>query len=92
MLINLSIKLFCSTAGTTGAVLTCPLEVVKTRLQSSVTSFVQVNVHAALRLLPSQQVVTVACGDVLVNQNSVLEVRSNKHCQRSTQGLVTCLR
>ena len=33
------------TAGTTGAVLTCPLEVVKTRLQSSVSSFVNLHFH-----------------------------------------------
>ncbi|XP_012938953.1 solute carrier family 25 member 36 [Aplysia californica] len=80
------------TAGTTGAVITCPLEVVKTRLQSSVTSFVQVNVHAALRLLPSQQVVTLGASncDVIVNQNSVLDVP--KQQSRPCQGLVACLR
>jgi len=84
----------CSTAGTTGAVLTCPLEVVKTRLQSSVSSFVQVNVHAALRLLPSQQVVTVngGCADVIVNRNSVLDTSKLTKQRQASQGLVSCLR
>ena len=83
------------TAGTTGAVLTCPLEVVKTRLQSSVTSFVQVNVHAALRLIPNpQQVVslgTTGYSDIIVNQNYVVDV-ANQGKRSQSQGLVVCLR
>lgn len=78
------------TAGTTGAVLTCPLEVVKTRLQSSVTSFVQVNVNAAIRLLPSSQQVlnlgTNSC-DVIVNPNA-----NNQTKPRPSQGLIAILR
>ncbi|KAK3803604.1 hypothetical protein RRG08_023322 [Elysia crispata] len=79
------------TAGTTGAVLTCPLEVVKTRLQSSVSSFVQVNVHAALRLLPQQQVVTISThsGHVSVGAESMLAQTKPK---QPSHGLVLCLR
>ncbi|GFO09988.1 solute carrier family 25 member 36 [Plakobranchus ocellatus] len=79
------------TAGTTGAVLTCPLEVVKTRLQSSVSSFVQVNVHAALRLLPSQQVVTLSThsGPLSVEAESVL---THAKPGQPTHGLIRCLR
>jgi solute carrier family 25 protein 33/36 len=80
------------TAGTTGAVLTCPLEVVKTRLQSSASSYVHVNVHAALRLLPSQQVVTISAHNchVAVNPDTLLD-RSQYRSQQS-RGLILCLR
>lgn len=79
------------TAGTTGAVLTCPLEVVKTRLQSSVSSFVQVNVHAALRLLPQQQVVTISThtGHLSVGAESVLTQTKPK---QPSHGLILCLK
>ncbi|RUS72628.1 hypothetical protein EGW08_019602 [Elysia chlorotica] len=79
------------TAGTTGAVLTCPLEVVKTRLQSSVSSFVQCNVHAALRLLPQQQVVTISThsGHVSVGAESML---TQAKPRQPSHGLVVCLR
>ncbi|XP_059145050.1 solute carrier family 25 member 36-like [Physella acuta] len=79
------------TAGTTGAVLTCPLEVVKTRLQSSVSSsFIHVNVRSALRMLPSQQVVTIStCShNCQVNDN----VLDNKKYRLSQSQLVNCLR
>ncbi|KAH9513471.1 Pyrimidine nucleotide transporter, mitochondrial [Bulinus truncatus] len=80
------------TAGTTGAVLTCPLEVVKTRLQSSVSSFVHVNVHSALRLLPSQQVVaisTCAHNCQVVHNDTVLDPRKYR---RHNSQIVGCLR
>ncbi|KAK0061418.1 solute carrier family 25 member 36 [Biomphalaria pfeifferi] len=80
------------TAGTTGAVLTCPLEVVKTRLQSSVSSFVQVNVHAALRLLPSQQVVAISTcthGCQVVHNDAVLDPSKYKKHQFQ---IVSCLK
>ncbi|CAL1532619.1 unnamed protein product [Lymnaea stagnalis] len=84
---------FYSTAGTTGAVLTCPLEVVKTRLQSSVSSFVQVNVQSALRLLPSQQMVTLStCTHncpVAVGSDAVLD---NRKFRKSQSQLINCLR
>ncbi|BFZ23875.1 hypothetical protein BsWGS_26914 [Bradybaena similaris] len=80
------------TAGTTGAVLTCPLEVVKTRLQSSKSSYVQVNVHTALRLLPSQQVVAISAHNchLAVNSDTVLD--RDKYRSRQTRGLIVCLR
>lgn len=84
--------LYFSTAGTTGAVLTCPLEVVKTRLQSSVSSsFIHVNVRSALRMLPSQQVVTIStCShNCQVNNDNVLD---NKKYRLSQSQLVNCLR
>ena len=39
----------CSIAGTFGAVLTCPLEVIKTRYQSSQTAFSQGNTELYLK-------------------------------------------
>jgi len=85
------------TAGTTGAVLTCPLEVVKTRLQSSVSSFVQVNVNAALRLIPApQQVVSLGTSgynSILVNQSHSVDIHSQaSHCKGHNQKLVAILR
>ncbi|KAK2180100.1 hypothetical protein NP493_459g01034 [Ridgeia piscesae] len=48
---------FCSVGGTAGAVITCPLEVVKTRLQSSCATFqtpTSVYVHQVVQQCPSQ--------------------------------------
>ncbi|CAG5118461.1 unnamed protein product [Candidula unifasciata] len=80
------------TAGTTGAVLTCPLEVVKTRLQSSKSSYVHVNVHTALRLLPPQQVVAISAHNCHVAVNSETCLDRSKYGSRQSRGLIVCLR
>uniref|UniRef100_A0A0B6Y5J1 Solute carrier family 25 member 36 n=1 Tax=Arion vulgaris TaxID=1028688 RepID=A0A0B6Y5J1_9EUPU len=80
------------TAGTTGAVLTCPLEVVKTRLQSSKSAYVHVNVHTALRLLPPQQVVTLSAHNCHVAVSSDTVLNRSKFRSKQSRGLIICLR
>ncbi|KAK7497990.1 hypothetical protein BaRGS_00010861 [Batillaria attramentaria] len=78
--------------GTAGAVLTCPLEVVKTRLQSSgATTFLYVN-PARFRLAWQQTQVLHMC--TACNSNIPVDSATQllQHGRSKTAGIVACLR
>lgn len=92
---NLSSWILCSVAGTAGAIATCPLEVVKTRLQSSVATFNNTSGKSQL-LSPrqGQQQRAHLCTIANTRLNAVHIALCTPHNlqKRGSVGLYRCLR
>ncbi|XP_050412192.1 solute carrier family 25 member 36 [Patella vulgata] len=76
------------TAGTVGAILTCPLEVVKTRLQSSIATFGPSFV-TDVRVLSASAASQSSCGNIALNN---VEHYSSGGKGRVSLGIILCLR
>lgn len=80
-------------AGTTGAVLTCPLEVVKTRLQSSVAVFGPTNPMVVTKVnLVTTTVPSAATYTTCTSMSGTQSVNLTQSAPRPAVGLVDCLR
>ena len=100
----MDVPFLCRIGGTVGAVLTCPLEVVKTRLQSSVATFQPVYISnvAQVNLIPNSylningqvHVHTDACSACRAAQSAVSASaeRALFAARRQSFGLFYCLR